>query len=326
MKPLMSTVPTAETRMSANSPFLSAQPVAALVVGTAALVVSATVPAHAQDVRRYGPETEQSSSSAGGGTEDEGGARLYPGQPRPEPNSEPADQSGSDAPNGEGRGDAEEPGENGDTQESYRIRMHDPPASGSDERPDRSRRPADARSADEARATSERNDSSEDGESTRSAERAAGKRVRGHYRGVVPGRGTSPDQEGEDQRSDDAGTGPNELTWVGFRPRADRTRVFVQTVRPAEYTLDVDESRGRVRLDLPDAEFAARKFSRDIDASHFDRVVRGVRARTSGDGVEIQIDLRAGVEPEVDQKKSYLYVDFPRDSDSAETDAPDGDR
>ncbi|RAL23653.1 hypothetical protein DL240_05700 [Lujinxingia litoralis] len=133
------------------------------------------------------------------------------------------------------------------------------------------------------------------------------------YRGVIPGTRDEMAHLADARRAGAQTGSPNQLTWIGFLPEASRTRVFFQSPRPMRY--QVQRGAGeqpQVVLTFENAEIPTRNFSRFIDASFFKRAVTRIDARElSGGGVEVTIDLREEVNPQVSTDGEYLYLDFP---------------
>lgn len=134
------------------------------------------------------------------------------------------------------------------------------------------------------------------------------------YQGVIPGQ---RDLVAHIERSWEEGeqTGqPNQLTWVGFRPEDERTRVFFQSPRPAEYSLRGPDD-GKLEVIFRNTNVSDRNFSRFIDASHFNRVVERIEVDEAGDEqVRVVLTLRSDVAPSDSTEGQYLYLDFPHDA------------
>jgi len=130
------------------------------------------------------------------------------------------------------------------------------------------------------------------------------------YHGVIPGqRDDLPMLDRARKKGSDYDE-PNTITWIGFQPKDDVTRVFLQTAREAKYSLG--HGNGVLTLTFSDTKIPLRNFSRFIDTSFFDRVVTRIEAKQSDDQtVVVTIQLRESEEPEVAQTDDYVYVDFP---------------
>ncbi len=230
----------------------------------------------AQEIRQYG---NQGGDSGGGGESsgDAEGGTYYPGQPQPE--TEQTSSEGRESASGEesNEGDSESAG-------SYRIRLH-----GEDDSED-----------------DEQNDDNT------SAEAPVDKPPSELYGGVIPGARDEVEHLKDDESSESSK--PNRLTWLGFKPERDRTRIFLQTSRTPEYDV-TEEDDGTIVVALEDTNIAARNFSRTIDASYFNRNVRTIRARPRGERVRIEIDMQESESPSISTEGQYLYLDFARDSE-----------
>lgn len=141
------------------------------------------------------------------------------------------------------------------------------------------------------------------------------------YQGVIPG---ERDEVGHIPSDIDEGE-PNRLTWVGFRPEDDKTRVFFQAPSPVEYQVREQFDDNELIVVFDHAEIGDRNFSRFIDASHFDRAVERIEARETDDGdVEVTLTMNEDVEPATQIDGEYLYLDFPYEQetvDEAQADA-----
>jgi hypothetical protein len=129
------------------------------------------------------------------------------------------------------------------------------------------------------------------------------------YRGITPNENDTLPHISRFQ----AAGGTNQLTWVGFQPFQERTRVFVQTGRSASHSVVPSPDGRTLTIRLPSTRIPLSNFQRDIDASFFDRAVTHVRATRSGDSTDVVIELGRTVRYEVTQdaeNPTYLYIDF----------------
>ncbi len=139
------------------------------------------------------------------------------------------------------------------------------------------------------------------------------------YRGIIPG------QRDEVEHLDKEDL--NRLTWIGFQPEDDRTRVFFQA--PDTIAYDVQEAfdeKGELVIVFRDAEIGARNFARFIDASHFGRVVERIEAREDGSDIHVVLTMNEAVEPDISAGEGYLYVDFPYEGSSETSNGEDEPR
>lgn len=101
----------------------------------------------------------------------------------------------------------------------------------------------------------------------------------------------------------------NELTWLGFQPLADRTRVFIQTGTEARHAV-IDEG-DTLRIVLHGTRVSDRNLRRSVDTRYFDRSVRSVTARAQGpQTTEIVIVRGTQARFTVERSGNYIYVDF----------------
>ncbi len=127
------------------------------------------------------------------------------------------------------------------------------------------------------------------------------------YRGVIPG--TRDSVSHLEKAAKKGKTGANELLWIGFQARDQSTRVFVQTAREANYSMDTN-AEGAVVLTFTDTKLAARNFSRFIDTSFFNRNVTRIESKKKGKDVIVTISLRSSERPQVNTTEKYVYLEF----------------
>jgi hypothetical protein len=252
---------------------------------TGLVVVAFAIPASAQNIRTYGDDSSQSGGSGGGGgsQSQSGGQMVYPGQPMPEQSS-----SNSGTSQKKSSKSKEEEGSSA----SYEIKIHDPTAKQGGE------------------------------ESTDSGSEAVEQKPKSDgYRGIVPGERDEVDHLKEQRESGSSTSNPNKLTWLGFQPKDDKTRVFIQTARSPDYNVSESDGGRRMVVTLENTELSDRNFQRSIDTSFFDRNITSIDARPgSGNTVDVTIELESSESPSVETSEDYLYIDFPHsesDGDSS---------
>lgn len=129
------------------------------------------------------------------------------------------------------------------------------------------------------------------------------------YSGIIPGTRDEVTQFSEARQKGADSSNPNRILWVGFDAREDKTRVFFQTARDAEY--EVGEQDGQVTVTFNNTQVAAYNFRRFIDASFFNRNVERIEMQKVGrNKVVAKIKLRQFERPDVDRSGNYLYLDF----------------
>lgn len=232
-------------------------------------------PADGQEIRNYG---NQGSDSGGGG----GGQNtqtVYPGQPTPQSNQGSSDRQSNEQ---QSRQQSKQ-GEKGDeAMKSYEIRLH------------------------------------EDSESPRGQNRRSQKidqPANKMYKGIIPGEREEVDHLKQDREEGKSPTKPNRLTWIGFQPKEDKTRVFIQMARQADYSVSREDDGKRIVLTLENAKVTAGNFRRHIDTRYFGRTVQRIDTKVVGDRtIELHISLAAPKSPSVEAKEDYLYVDFAYDN------------
>lgn len=127
------------------------------------------------------------------------------------------------------------------------------------------------------------------------------------YQGVIPG--TRDNVSHLEKAAKQGQSGSNEMLWIGFQPREQSTRVFVQTAREADYQMGTNEA-GAVVLTFSNTKLAAKNFSRFIDTSFFERNVTRIESKKQGKDVVVTISLRQGERPQVNTTDRYVYLEF----------------
>src|SRR5690554_3736647 len=135
------------------------------------------------------------------------------------------------------------------------------------------------------------------------------------YRGVIPGMRDTVAHLSKAQTKGQNQANRNELTWLGFEPTDDYTRVFFQTARKADYNILRKQNPAQIEVTLSNTEIAARNFGRFIDTRYFGRNVRRVEAtQLNASTLKIIIELEKFAQPTVRESDNYIYLDFPNDS------------
>lgn len=135
------------------------------------------------------------------------------------------------------------------------------------------------------------------------------------YRGVIPGTRDSVSHLARAAKKGAKAGTPNRLTWVGFRPADEYTRVFFQTAREPDYTIRRSQDPALIEIKVENTKIAARNFSRFIDTSYFNRNVELIEAdQVDRDTVKIVIKLETFEQPTVRNDGQFVYFDFPHDS------------
>lgn len=269
-----------------------------IMAGLAAVAVAFSTPASAQTIHHYGDSGSQSSGGGqtSSGSNGGGGQAWYPGMPVPQQSSDQGNAQAAGKAQGSGQAGSEQGGEGGEGEgeeaatPSHRITIFS----------------GQHKSADGPRTTLDL-------------------ALDQLYRGVIPGTRDSVSHL-EKAREEGADSGhANELTWLGFRPTDEHTRVFFQTARKADYRIRRKQDPAVIEIEIEDTKIPAKNFSRFIDTSYFGRNVKRVNAEKTGPNtVEITIELGTFEQPTVRQDGTYVYLDFPYsapDKDKAQDNA-----
>ena len=255
-------------------------------VAIVAACLATSDPAHAQKIRTYGDSQSSGQDSGGqsGGSQagSQGGAAWYPGMPAP-------DQGGGQQGGQQAKGDQQGQQKQGEGEgeetigPSHKISVYG--GGGGDPRDSSAPRTTLDMAIDKM------------------------------YRGIIPGKRDQVDHLREKDEQDSATLGPNRLTWIGFQPEDDKTRIFVQTSRRADYNMERKPAKKTLVLRIEDTKITARNFSRFIDTSYFDRNIQKITTKKAEDGaVEIHIEVSEMESPMIQQDGGYLYADFPYES------------
>jgi len=257
----------------------------------ASLTASATLvlfvsSATGQEIRNYGDQGSDSGGSGGGG---QSAQTVYPGQPTPQANQRSGNQQRQDQ-----RDRQNQEGKEGDvTVQSYEIQLHE--------------------------------DSGTDGDRRKSSEKLD-RSPNQMYRGIIPGEREAVDHLAEEREQGESPTEPNRLTWIGFQPNDDNTRVFVQMSRQADYSVSRRDDGKRIVVTLENAKVTTGNFRRRIDTRYFDRAVQRIETKVVGDRtIELHISLGTSKPPSVEAKDDYLYVDFAYDNPESDESSESGE-
>ncbi|QDG54530.1 AMIN domain-containing protein [Persicimonas caeni] len=239
------------------------------------LVVAFVSPASAQQIRRYGDNNAGGDTAASSSSSSSGGAKAwYPGMPVPQQSNGGGQQQAADQQQAGQEGGAE-----GEEQlsTSHRITIF----SGKNQGPNSPRTTLDM-AVDQL------------------------------YRGVIPGTRDEVAHLSRAKKDGASEAKKNQLTWLGFRPTDEHTRVFFQTARKADYHIRRKQNPAVIEITVKNTKISARNFSRFIDTSFFNRNVKRVEAKkVDSSTVEIIIELEKFEQPTVRQDGSYVYLDFP---------------
>jgi len=129
------------------------------------------------------------------------------------------------------------------------------------------------------------------------------------YSGIIPGTRDEVSQFQKARQRGENSSNRNRIIWIGFHAKDDVTRVFIQTARPADYT--IGEENGAVTVTFDDTQVSAYNFRRFMDTSFFDRNVTRIETQRAGrNTVVAKIMLRSYERPDVDRSGNYVYLDF----------------
>ncbi len=104
-----------------------------------------------------------------------------------------------------------------------------------------------------------------------------------------------------------------EITWIGFKQMADRSRVFVRTNEAASYRITMSPDNKMI-LTIFNAAIVSPIWNRPLNTEYFAGPVVEIRPETLGDitpSVQVIISLRGELPPyEVRQEDALIYIDF----------------
>jgi hypothetical protein len=104
------------------------------------------------------------------------------------------------------------------------------------------------------------------------------------------------------------------VTWPGFQSTGQGSRIFVQMSRPAHMETLVGPSR--IVFRLTDSVISTRNNRNPLDTSQFNTPVSRAFLRTVRRDVELVVELRAAVQPNVTSGPGeggfhFVFIDFP---------------
>lgn len=131
------------------------------------------------------------------------------------------------------------------------------------------------------------------------------------YSGVIPGtRNTVGHIEGSLNQG--KSSAQSMLTWVGFVPEENRTRVFIQMGGEHNYTMERGKDGRSISLIYTNTKIGARNVTRAVDASGYKRAVKLIEVKKKGrDKVIVKLTVDPSTEPQISQQGPFLYLDFP---------------
>lgn len=123
------------------------------------------------------------------------------------------------------------------------------------------------------------------------------------YRGIIPG--TRDDMPHLQRARSKSG---NRLTWIGFQPKENGARIFIQTSQNPNF--DVSDDGTTITVILSDTKIPLRNFRRFIDTTYFKRNVTRIESKQVSSDVVLTITLKEAARPDVDKEGNYVYLDF----------------
>lgn len=141
------------------------------------------------------------------------------------------------------------------------------------------------------------------------------------YRGIIPGTRDEVQHLSKARESGADAARANELTWLGFHPTDDHTRVFLQTARKVQYHVRRKQDPAIIEITLDNTKIPAKNFTRYIDTSYFGRNVKSVEAaKLDASTVRVSIKLDSFEQPTVRESDNYIYFDFAAQADERQDD------
>jgi hypothetical protein len=131
------------------------------------------------------------------------------------------------------------------------------------------------------------------------------------YNGIIPRiRDTLPHLSRYRERGA-VTTQRNEITWIGFQPFGEFTRVFIQLARFPSYRVEEHEEGAVLAIVFDNTRISLSNFTRFIDTSHFGRSVQRIDAeRLDGGRTRVLIWRDEQVTYTVSPEGDYLFIDF----------------
>lgn len=130
------------------------------------------------------------------------------------------------------------------------------------------------------------------------------------YTGIVPGMRDGLPHINRFRRAAERSRRTNRLTWIGYQRMADKTRVFIQTGKPAAYNVARGSKPGELLIVLQNTSGSLRNFRRTMDARWYPRSVSSIRSYGKGRSTTVKIDLKLETPFQVTADGNYIYIDF----------------
>lgn len=102
----------------------------------------------------------------------------------------------------------------------------------------------------------------------------------------------------------------NRLTWIGYQRMSDKSRIFIQTGRNADYEVLKGQGPNELLVVLKNTRPSLSNFFRDIDCRWMYRSVGHIRSFRRGRDTVVAIKLLTTVEFSLSSDGAYVYVDF----------------
>lgn len=134
------------------------------------------------------------------------------------------------------------------------------------------------------------------------------------YRGIIPSTHDTLPHIERYRRAAQASRRSNSLTWLGFQPFDEFTRVFIQTGRAAQPQLVTSPDGLTLTIRLPNTALSLSNFRRALETAWFGTAVSRVTTQRGPSGAtDVVIELARDVRYEMTNSTSgaeYVFVDF----------------
>lgn len=134
------------------------------------------------------------------------------------------------------------------------------------------------------------------------------------YRGIIPSTHDTLPHIERYRRSAAQPRRANSLTWLGFQPFEEYTRVFIQTGRASSPTVTRSPDGLTLTVRLPNTQLSLHNFTRSLETAWFGTPVHRVTTeRVRGGATDVVIELNSDVEYQMQTFSGgaeYIFLDF----------------
>lgn len=140
------------------------------------------------------------------------------------------------------------------------------------------------------------------------------------YSGIIPGVRNLVNHVSKALAKGENNETPNQLTWIGFQPEKNRTRVFLQVASVPSYQMSRSDDKTTITLTLPNTKITTRNVTRPVIATPYKRAIKTIHAkRGRKNTVIVKMTVKPDADPQISQSGNFLYIDFAHTPKEEET-------